>query len=113
MLKLDLDGEGCWKLKSISAGTLWRARELAKEKEMYLYMWGRKEYVADHKESTLVLVLRKAPPAYRSFLDYVILHDPTSIASIAFCFAREWQCGGPALDLLCADIDETLFAKCC
>lgn len=80
---------------------------------MYLYVWGRKEYVADHKESMLGLVLRKEPPAYVSFLDYVILHDPTSKTQSMRCFAREWQCFGPDQDLLRAGIDETLFAKCC
>lgn len=113
MLKLDSNGEGSRELKSISALTLWRTRELAKEKEMYLYIFGNAKSVASGTESTLVLVLRKEPPAYRSFLDYVILHDPTSKPQSMRCFAREWRCCGPDLDLPCADIDETLFAKCC
>lgn len=114
MLKLDSNGEGSWELKSISARTLWMARELAKEKGMYLYVWGRKENVVSGTETFLVLILRKDAPAYVSFLDYVILYDPTIGKPQSMrCFAREWQCFGPDQDLLRAGIDETLFAKCC
>jgi len=118
MLKLDSNGEGYWELKSISAQTLWRARGLAKQNGMYLFMRGQKESVANGTESTLVLstlvlILRKEPPHSYLFWDYVILHDPMIGKSQSMrCFAREWQCFGPDPDLLVEDIDETLFAKC-